>query len=246
MNFIPVRLAEIAEDVLQKLGHPLFPLRLDQLLPYGYSVNIQPIPDLTIGAIENWFAVRKIPYPTETIPDRRLYGCLVAQRGHGVIFLDKSASEAERRFTLAHEFSHFLLDHLIPREQAINALGESFLPIIDGERPPTEEERIEALRLWIPVQPFQHLMQRDSDGQFMDLRTSRAELDADLLALEILAPHQTVLAHCPLDDYDRLQFALVQHLSDDFGLPAKIARTYATQLAEHFAPEKTMRQRFSL
>lgn len=246
MSFLPTRLIEIAAHVSQKLDVSAFPIALIRVLPFSYSLNIQSIPDLTISKIQAWFAERGLPDQLHAISDRNLFGCLVAQRGHGVIFLDGNADEAERRFTLAHEFSHFLLDHLLPREDAINALGEAIRPVINGERSPTTAEKLDALRQWIDVQPFHHLMQRDSSGHFIDLRTSHAELDADLLALELLAPHLIVLKRCGTGSYAEMLERLLPLLVSDFGLPAAIARTYATQIAGQFADEESLRRRFSL
>jgi hypothetical protein len=245
MSFLPARLMEIAENVSQKLELATFPIALQHTLPFAYSLNIQSLPDLTINLIQAWFTARGLLRQLQAMPDRRLFGCLVAQRGHGVIFLDSNADDAERRFTLAHEFSHFLLDHLIPREEAITAFGKSIRPVLDGERPPTDAEKLDSLRLWIDMQPFHHLMQRDSSGRFMDLRTSRAELDADMLALELLAPHQTVLEHCGTSSYTEMIECLLPLLTAEFELPPDIAHLYAAQLAGHFAKEESLRHRFS-
>jgi hypothetical protein len=247
LNFLPARLATAAARVAIALHPAQYPLRLAELLPFHYAINIQTIAGLTIGAVRAWFAARRLPDQfgnLEHLPDRRLYGCMVAGGGRGVIFVDANASTAEQRFTIAHEFSHFLLDHLIPREEALAAFGTSIRPVIDGERAPTDAERLEALRDWLDIQPSRHLMERESDGSLPELRTARAEHDADLLALEILAPHATVLARAPAAEYDWMVTALFPLLTADFGLPESIARGYAAQIAGQFAREPSLRRRF--
>jgi hypothetical protein len=88
-------------------------------------------------------------------------------------------------------------------------------------------------------------MQREAGGQFMDLRTSRAELDADLLALELLAPHRLVIERCGIDRYDAMIERLLPLLTATFGLPSAIAQSYAAQLAGHFGKQDSLRERFS-
>jgi Zn-dependent peptidase ImmA (M78 family) len=39
----------------------------------------------------------------------------MARAGHGFISLDGSDADDERRFSLAHELAHFLLDYQDPR-----------------------------------------------------------------------------------------------------------------------------------
>jgi hypothetical protein len=245
MNFLPERLDLIAAQLAENWGATSFPRELADQLPFYWSLNIQRLPRLTIAAIGRWFGERGLPNPMANTPDRSLFGCLLAHKGHGLIFLDSAADDAEQRFTLAHEFSHYLLDHELPRSEALAALGEDVRPILDGERRPTAEERLEALRQWVDVQPFHHLMQREAGGQFMDLRTSRAELDADLLALELLAPHRLVIERCGIDRYDAMIERLLPLLTATFGLPSAIAQSYAAQLAGHFGKQDSLRERFS-
>jgi hypothetical protein len=64
--------------------------------------------------------------------NRRLRGCLVAYHGCGLILLDAADPPDERRFTLAHELAHFVIDYLAPRQRAVDALGAAILPVLEN------------------------------------------------------------------------------------------------------------------
>jgi hypothetical protein len=69
--------------------------------------------------------------------NRRLRGCLLADRGSGCILYDASDPADEQRFTKGHELAHFLVDYYCPRTRALRLLGESIRSVLDGLRPPT-------------------------------------------------------------------------------------------------------------
>ncbi len=175
--------------------------------------------------------------------DRRLHGCLIADRGKGTIFFDAQDPDDEQRFTLAHELAHFLLDYQAPRQRAIAALGPSILPVLDGERPPTLEERLHAALSTVHLGPMSHFMERPDEGL-----PTNAVLDiedrADQLALELLAPALPLQAlmqqpDAPLGFQARLQF-LSQHLLTMHGLPDAVIPGYARYILQQLG-EPTFR-----
>lgn len=165
--------------------------------------------------------------------DRRLRGCLIAYHGKGLILIDTDDAPDEQRFTLAHELAHFLLDYQRPRQRALASLGEAILPILDGVRPPTLEERLHAVLADAPLGVLRHLMERPDEGlpagTVLDV-----EDRADRLALELLAPSRLLLERlaatsAPVAFHDRLAF-LTYALITEKNLPPEKAAAYARYL----------------
>lgn len=175
--------------------------------------------------------------------DRRLHGCLIAERGKGTIFFDAQDTDAEQRFTLAHELAHFLLDYQALRERAIAALGPSIMPVLNSERPPKLEERLHAALSAVHLGTMSHFMERPEEG--LPTNTVLAIEDrADQLALELLAPQlplQTFMCqtNTPRGFTARLRF-LTEHLLTVYGLPDTIASSYARYIL-HQLGEPTWR-----
>ena len=162
--------------------------------------------------------------------NRRLRGCLIAYQGNGLIMLDAVDPPDERRFTLAHELAHFLLDYQAPRQRAVAALGEAILPVLDGLRPPTLEERLHAVLVDAPLGVLRHLMERPDMG-ILAGAVLDVEDRADRLALELLAPASLLLERlhtpqAPSAFRDRLT-SLIEILIAERGLPQALASTYA-------------------
>src|SRR5262249_1903289 len=124
-------------------------------------------------------------------PERRLRGCLVAEGGAGLIYLDAGDGAAEQSFTLAHEVAHFLRHYWQPRRRAEEALGPGVLEVLDGLRAPGPRERLHALLRRVPLGCYVHLMDR---GPGRSREVDDAEGEADRLALELLAPVAEVRA----------------------------------------------------
>jgi hypothetical protein len=101
-------------------------------------------------------------------------------------------------------------------------MGAAALQVLDGERPPTAQERFHALLRDVPLGFHLHLMERDSDGNPLTSSIARAEGDADRLAYELLAPAEHVLADAPGSKQ-----ALVRRLREFYGLPGTQALLYA-------------------
>jgi hypothetical protein len=201
----------------------------DLRLPIARAFALTPVslPDLCVETVDRWLDARGIDCSLEA-PDRPLRACLVACAGGGAIFLDRHDPTAEQRFSLAHELAHFLRDYVEPRRQTIQRLGPSIREVLDGERDPLQAERMQALLAHAPLGFMVHLMVRGADGG-ADARIAAVERDADRLALELLAPEETVRSR--LDDVgceDRSAAAVV--IARNFGLPVAQAAHYAAEL----------------
>jgi hypothetical protein len=146
----------------------------------------------------------------------------VARRGHGVAIIDGSDSDPEQRFSIAHELAHFLLDYWSLRKNLLKRLGAEALQVLDGERPPTAQERLHALLRNVPLGFHLHLMERNNEGRPLTSSVADAERDADRLAFELLAPAEHVLGQT----YPSSQ-ALIRRLCGFYQLPAAQSAQYA-------------------
>lgn len=239
MAIAPVNLALIAEEFWRDAGMPPeYPrsVELAAMLATPAAVHRLPVA-LTVESIRGYFAGqgRTLDVPG---PNRRLRGCMVAFGGNGWLFVDGTDPEDEQRFTLAHETAHFLLDYQRPRQQAVARLGAQITGVLDGERPATTAERIDAVLAGMRIGVHIQLMERRPDGSLGCGPEHESEWLADQLALELLAPPNHVLAGA------RTQLAalvnstmqdtmdvLLQHLMRTYELPGNVAREYAAALA---------------
>lgn len=231
-------LTQAAEQFWAVAGGPLAPPRdLARVISRRLPLSIVALPRLCVTGVEEWLAARGIPYRF-LCHDRSLCGCIVAARGHGLLFIDSDDSIEEQRFTIAHEVAHFLLDYEAPRQHALDLFGESIRPVLDGERAPTREERIHAALGRVALGVFVNMMPRAADGGIDQGSILRSEERADRLALELLAPAEEVLANLPgagLQPLERVR-QMVTILTDIYGLPRAVARPYAALLSRSARP----------
>jgi hypothetical protein len=183
---------------------------------------IVEIEGLSITSLRDWLLDHRLPDLT-TDTDRPLRGCLAAFGGVGVIFVDQSDEASQRRLTLAHEASHFVVDYLMPRDRVISRRPD-LLDVLDGERQPTDSEHFGALLSDVPIGFHAHLLERDVRGGHLTSVTSGVEDRAERMALELLAPLEEVLAASRIAS----DTEVVSLLVSQYGLPAGVAARYAS------------------
>lgn len=220
----PLWVSELASTFWKQAGEEEpFPRDLRRGIALGLPLSVVAIPALSVGGVRRWLARNGVDLAVAT-SERRLRACLVARFGRGIVFLDAADSPDEQRFSLAHEVAHYLRDYWKPRQEAIKGLGPGVLEVLDGRRAPSVAERVHSLLARIPLELHVHLMERSPQGFVTDSRVRLAEIDADRLAFELLAPAERVLADASGRD------RLVKVLCEVYGLPRAPAQQYASML----------------
>ncbi|MBI3245333.1 MAG: hypothetical protein HYZ50_02365 [Deltaproteobacteria bacterium] len=198
----------------------LFPRDLERAVLMKLPLPLIKLPVLAMPAVETWLAGKRLALP---LPPYHydLFGCLIAHRGHGFLFVCSADSVDEQRLTLAHEVGHFLIDYLWPRQQAMRALGASITDVLDGVRKATPAERAAAVLSRLHVGAYVHLLPRPGTDEDTAPIIARTETRADRLALELLAPREQI--HSFLHTLPaRKALSLPDHraaLAVHFGLP---------------------------
>jgi Zn-dependent peptidase ImmA (M78 family) len=206
-----------------------FPRTLRRPVARALPVSIVLLPRLRLDGVHTWLRENGVPCLCDE-RDRPLRACLAARRGIGLIFLDGTDGEEEQRFSLAHEVAHFLRHYRHPRQRACQRLGEQVAEVFDGERAPTEQERVHALLRSIPLEFHLHLMRRGPRCEVVNAAAARAEEEADLLAYELLAPAADVLRRIGMVQGVAGRVRLTAALQSDFGLPTEQAADYSRRL----------------
>lgn len=230
---------ELARQFWERAGEPGdFPRDLGRAVSFALPLVVVQLPSLRVAAAAAWL-LRRGSACLDGIPDRPLRACLVAHRGQGLVFIDGTDPHDERRFSLAHEVAHFLADYWWPRTRAERRVGPGALEVLDGLRPPTRAERIDALLAHVTLGTHLHLMERTPDGHPAGVTITQAEQTADDLALELLAPADAVGEALGADDS-------VAMLVERFGLPPAVAGRYADRLRQPEPPADTLFRRLGL
>jgi hypothetical protein len=204
-----------------------FPRDLGSAVSWATLLSIVSLPRLWTGSITQWLSETRELAPGVT-EGRALRAATYASAQGGFIFLDGADPEDERRFSLAHEVAHFIVEYVEPRRRGAARVGPGALIVMEGGRAPSTAERVAAALAGVELLPQLHLIDRTPTGQPRSYAVTRAEQRADELALELLAPVEVVQALRPASEG---WAPLAAWLRPTFGLPAAVAEEYAHQLA---------------
>jgi len=222
-----------------------FPRSLESSVAWALPLAIVKLPHLGLKEICNWLGEKGISVNFHS-PDRLLRACLIAQSGRGIIFLDGSDPEDERRFSLAHEIAHFLKDYLYPRKSILSLFGEDLRDVLDGYRRPTPEERLKGVFRGVSLGTYTNLMERSPKGDVEKAQILDSEDFADQLALELLAPRDEVSKRLEAQGIcwrkeSAFQMAS-QTLIQQFGLTPVIAERYGAIIVLEHRQAKSFRE----
>lgn len=205
------------------------PVNPEQVLLEHYPVAIVGLHGLTVRALSAWLERHRaiLPFDLTRCRDRALRGGVVACYGCGLLFIDQDDPESERRFTIAHEGAHFLQDHYYPRLEIITRLGPEIQSVLDGLRPPTIAERLQALLANSNLYQHTHLLDREQVSSTVYER----EAEADAFACELLAPRSAIIDRFPNPTYDDATLSRISTvLITEFHLPPPQALAYTRRL----------------
>src|SRR5689334_14174570 len=92
-------------------GSPVaFPRDLNDAVCWALPVRVEELPALSIALVDAWLAQRDSSLRL-SIPDRPLRACVIVADDTGVLFVDADDPDDERRFSLAHEIAHYLVEY---------------------------------------------------------------------------------------------------------------------------------------
>ena len=208
-------------------------LDVQSFVAWAAPLAVVALPELRITVAHGWLAERGVALGFGN-KDRPLRGLLLAWRGSGLIFVDGSIPMADRRFTVAHELGHFLLDYMEPRGQVLRR-DPDLLEVIDGHRLSTTEDRARAVLDGLPLGVHTHLLDRDPHGHGT-WEMERGEDLSSRFALELLSPWNSaraIVGQVPnnLTWEARLEEA-TRLIESRFQLPSDVARTRARTILE--------------
>lgn len=244
------RVVSCADRFWRLVGKPEpFPRALESSIAWALPLAIVKLPHLGIDAVRQWLEKNRIPSDI-SYSDRSLRALLVARAGKGIIFLDGTDPEDERRFSLAHEVAHFILDYLSPREAVLKYFGETIRDVLDGYRLPTTEERLKGVLRGIKIGSFSHLLDRSDEDAIDCVYVLLAEDNADLLALELLAPQSLVINWLSARGITWTDMAIKVVIYDilikECGLPKRIAENYGSHIISKNTPVPSIIERLGL
>src|SRR2546423_1216352 len=223
---------EAVEQFWQRCGEvEPFPRSLGRAVTLALPVALVKLSRPMLRDIERWLERRGLPL-SFGCRSRAVRGCLIAFGGRGLIFVDGADPDDERRFSVAHEVGHFIVDYWLAREAAISKFGEQVTEVFDGLRPPSVTERVHALLADTQLGVYRNLMERDGAGGTARSEVWSIEDRADRVALALLAPPDEVLSCADISaaSFEERQDGLIGVLRERFGLSAPVADTYATTL----------------
>ena len=189
-------------------------LDVESFVAWSAPLAVVLLPDLNLATADNWLAERGVALGFGK-PNRPLRGLLLAWRGNGLIFVDGSLSMSERRFTVAHELGHFLLNYYEPRFQVLRRAPD-LVEVLDGHRRATTQDRTRAVLERIHLGVHTHLLDRDPHGNAA-WEVEQGEDMSSRFALELLSPWKAVRT-------------TLSRIANDMPWPAKLSE--ATRLLE--------------
>ncbi|MFT3883293.1 MAG: ImmA/IrrE family metallo-endopeptidase [Gemmatales bacterium] len=205
-----------------------FPRDVERYLPIHYAASIESMQGLTTQRAYEWLSAKGFAR-SEPPNNRRLDGCIIAQKGHAVLFIDSALSVDERRMIVAHETAHFWIDYELPRRRMKLRYGERGLQLLDQESPAETVEVLMSTAMGAPIQAFYHYQFKEQKQE------TEVEQRANTLACLLIAPRKEVIARARtrhIAREDKLKWLELLHQA--FGVPENWARGYLPLLQRNY------------
>ena len=216
-----------------------FPRDIERLILYGLEVPVVRKRNLTLHIATQYLCALRgeSPKVSSNIADRELYGLLHVGPPCNIIFIREDLPDHIRNYVLAHELGHFLADVFLIQQLWLKTL-------------PEQKGTIERIFSWqeddvflefcglikgLPSRPKAII----GRGNALAPETTEREIQADLVARELLAPWNTVSALFQPHKYREF----IMLLREQFGLPPKIAAYYYLDLERFLVPKPDMLER---
>ncbi len=226
-----------------KLGSPV---DIGYAAMCALEVYVEEVSDLTTVTAASRMQGAGIRVP-DGVSERRVQGCLAVGRRGAAILVEKNDDEAQKRFTIAHECAHFILEVRTNQERGAIRLGHDFTDVLHGLREAIPIERIDARFHNVRSDALVHFMDRTATDGYGCGRIHEAECLADDLALEILAPRAELVES--LSSFGPMGFSeslsAVRRIAERrFGLPDTIADWYANRVVWQLKGGPSTAERF--
>ncbi|MYE54390.1 MAG: ImmA/IrrE family metallo-endopeptidase [Chloroflexi bacterium] len=227
-------------------GRPSLPADIGYAAMCALEVYVEQVDNLTTVTAASRIEGVGIRRPAG-VSERRIHGCLAVGRRGAAILVEESDNAAQKRFTIAHECAHFILEVRTNQKRAAIRLGPDFSRVLHGLREATPTERIDARLNNVRSDALVHFMDRTAAGGYGCGRIHEAECLADDLAVEILAPRSELIKSLssfgPMDFSESLSAAR-RTAKRRFGLPETIADWYANRVVWQLKGGPSSAERF--
>lgn len=229
-------------------GRPLPPVDIGYAATCALAIGIRPITGLTTSTAVGHLESIGIECAGD-VNEHELHGCIAVGPRGAMILVEMRDDEAQRRFTIAHEVSHYILEVHRHHKRAAQRMGRDYVDILYGSREAAPTERIDAWLNNVRSSAITHFMDRDPSGRYGCGETLEAECVADRLALETLAPRAEmvrVASDCGKMPFRDLVDATRRIAEQRFGLPGAVAAPYAGRIAWRLTGGPSTAERFGL
>lgn len=203
-------------------------------------VRVRKVKKLTVEKVQERLSRSQIDIELTYKAD--IEGFLIVVGGDALIFLDPDPPE-RFQFNLAHEIAHYLIEYHHPASRVQRGLGMEALQMKNGEVALSIEMRIKAFLMKINIQPFTHLLDLSGLSARDRIRVSNAEINADRLAFELLAPFQQVKPVVMAKRYGDVVNKAEKLLRAHYGFPDIEAGLYAEWIGSRITGGRTMEER---
>jgi hypothetical protein len=204
-----------------------FPRDIESFILYGLEIPVVRLPGLSLQNSSNYLCVltNNTTLCEEETDDRPLYGLLHVGPPSNIIFVREGLPPPVVNYVLAHEIGHLIADVFWIHQLWLATMPEKKAAIqsafnwenLDGDL------ELAAVIKGLPDRPITIT----GRGNLIVEGTSEREIQADLIARELLAPWERVSkVFLP----NRQEMSIL--LQEQFGLPKKIAYHYSDDLTE--------------